>query len=95
MLGRMGSHDAAARAGRPSRVFLADPGRVLAPLMADDPRHFQVVSRPANDLREAIDRQILLKRGLQVFQRNCFSQLLGPQRITLRQQSRQAGLNGM
>ena len=59
MLGRMGSHDAAARAGRPSRVFLADPGRVLAPLMADDPRHFQVVSRPANDLREAIRDQEL------------------------------------
>jgi sodium transport system permease protein len=59
MLGRLGSHDAAARAGRPSRICLADPGRVLAPALAGDPRHFQVVPRPAGDLRRAIRDQEL------------------------------------
>jgi sodium transport system permease protein len=61
MLGRLGSHDAAARAGRPSRVCLADPGRVLAPALAGDAGHFQLVPKPAGDLRQAIrDQQLEL-----------------------------------
>jgi sodium transport system permease protein len=61
ILGRLGDRDAAARAALPSRVCLEDPGQVLAPLLRDDPARFQVVPRPAGDLRQALrDRKLEL-----------------------------------
>ncbi len=59
MLGRLGDHDAAARAGRPSRVCLTDPSGVFTQVLRDDPRQFQIVLRPAGDLRQAIRDQKL------------------------------------
>jgi len=58
MLGRLGSHDAAARAGQPSRVCLADPAQVFTQVLRDDP-HFLIVPRPPGDLRQAIRDQKL------------------------------------
>lgn len=61
ILGRLGDRDAAARAALPSRVCLEDPGQVLAPLLRDDPARFQVVPRPAGDLRQGLrDRKLEL-----------------------------------
>jgi sodium transport system permease protein len=59
MLGRMGDHDAASRAGRPSRVCLSDPSGVFAQVLRDEPRQFQIVPRPPGDLRQAIRDQRL------------------------------------
>ncbi|MDR3672423.1 MAG: ABC transporter permease [Holophaga sp.] len=58
MLGRLGSSDAASRAGRPSRVCLTDPAQVLAGMLRDE-RQFQVVPRPPGDVRQAIRDQKL------------------------------------
>ena len=61
ILGRLGDRDAAARAAQPSRVCLADLGQVLAPLLRADPVRFQVVPRPAGDLRQGLrDRKLEL-----------------------------------
>jgi sodium transport system permease protein len=61
ILGRLGDRDAATRAALPSRVCLEDPGQVLAPLLRDDPARFQVVPRPAGDLRQGLrDRKLEL-----------------------------------
>ena len=59
MTSGLGNTDAAQRAGRPSRVWLADPSGVLAPALRDDARHFELVPRPAGDLRQAIRDQKL------------------------------------
>jgi len=59
MMSMLGSSDAAARAGRPSRVWLSDPSGVLAGLLEEDPGQFQAVPRPPGDLRQAIRDQKL------------------------------------
>jgi sodium transport system permease protein len=59
MINRLGSRDAANRAGKPSRVCLADPSQALAPVLAADSQHFQLVSRPGGDLKQAIRDQKL------------------------------------
>jgi sodium transport system permease protein len=59
MLGLLGHNDAAARAGRPSRVCLADPSQVLVQDLRRDPRLFQLEPMPAGDLRQAIRDQKL------------------------------------
>jgi sodium transport system permease protein len=59
MMGRLGSHDAALRAGKASRVCLVDPSGVLAPALRDDPRQFRLVPPPPGDLRQAIRDQKL------------------------------------
>lgn len=58
MMSRLGSHDAAARAGQASRVCLTDPAQVFAPVLRADPR-FLIVPAPAGDLRQAIRDQKL------------------------------------
>ena len=59
MMSMLGNSDAAARAGRPSRVCLTDPSGVLAGLLEEDPGQFQVVPRPPGDPRQAIRDQKL------------------------------------
>ena len=59
MMARLGSHDAALRAGMPSRVCLVDASGALAPALRDDPRQFRLVPRPSGDLRKAIRDQDL------------------------------------
>jgi sodium transport system permease protein len=59
MLGRLGSQDAAARTGRPSRVCLVDPSQALGPALRGDAGRFQVVPCPPGDLRQAIRDQKL------------------------------------
>ena len=59
MMSMLGNSDAAARAGRPSRVCLTVPSGVLAGLLEEDPGQFQVVPRPPGDLRQAIRDQKL------------------------------------
>jgi sodium transport system permease protein len=59
MMSRMGSNDAASRAGRQSRVCLIDPSQVFTQALRDDPQHFLIVPRPEGDLRQAIRDQKL------------------------------------
>jgi sodium transport system permease protein len=59
MIGMMSKRDAKSREGRPSRVLLVDPAGVVAPLLRQDARNFQLVSRPEGDLRQAIRDQKL------------------------------------
>jgi sodium transport system permease protein len=59
MMGRLGSSDAASRAGRPSRVCVADPSGVFAPVLRDAQGDFTVVPRPPGDVRQAIRDQKL------------------------------------
>jgi sodium transport system permease protein len=59
MMNRLGSNDEASRANRPSRVFLTDPSGALAPALQADPQHFQLVSRPAGEVKQAIRDQRL------------------------------------
>jgi len=59
MLARLGNSDAAARAGRPSRVWVDDPSQVLAPMLRAAPREFSLVPRPPGELRQAIRDQRL------------------------------------
>jgi sodium transport system permease protein len=57
MMSRLGSQDAAARSGRPSRVCLTDPSQVLGQPLRAEPKLFQVVPRPPGDLRQALRDQ--------------------------------------
>ena len=59
MTSGLGDSDAAHRARRPSRVWLQDPSGVLAPALRADARQFELVPRPAGDLRQAIRDQKL------------------------------------
>ena len=59
MMSRLGSHDAAARAGHPSRVCVTDPSQVLGRVLAGDPQRFTIVPRPPGDVRQAIRDQKL------------------------------------
>lgn len=59
MMGRLGSSDAASRAGRPSRVCVSDPSQVFSPALRDSPGAFTIVPRPPGDIRQAIREQKL------------------------------------
>jgi sodium transport system permease protein len=59
MMAKLGRSDEAQRASKPSRVCVADPSSLLAPVLAADPTHFQVVPRPEGDLKQAIRDQKL------------------------------------
>jgi len=65
MMSRLGNNDAKKRAGKPSRVWLVDPAKVLAPVLQADAQHFQLVERPAGDVKQAI-RDQKLELGLEV-----------------------------
>jgi sodium transport system permease protein len=65
MMNRLGSNDAAKRAGKPSRIYLVDPSQTLAPALKADPQHFELVPKPAGDLKQAI-RDQKLEMGLDV-----------------------------
>jgi sodium transport system permease protein len=57
MMSRLDLHDAAQRAGKPSRIFLLDPSGALGPVLKADPQHFELVGRPRGDLKQAIRDQ--------------------------------------
>ena len=59
MMNRLGNSDEAKRVGKPSRVYLTDPSQTLAPALRLDPQHFQLVDRPAGDVKQAIRDQKL------------------------------------
>jgi sodium transport system permease protein len=65
MMNRLGNNDAAKRAGKPSRIYLVDPSQTLAPALKADPQHFELVPKPAGDLKQAI-RDQKLEMGLDV-----------------------------
>jgi sodium transport system permease protein len=59
MMGKLGRNDEAQRTSKPSRVCVVDASAILAPVLAADPTHFQVVPRPEGDLKQAIRDQRL------------------------------------
>ena len=59
MLAKMGKRDADQNRNKASRVYLADPSNVVAPLLKADPKHFDLVPKPEGDLKQAIRDQKL------------------------------------
>lgn len=59
MMHRLENNDAAKRAGKPSRVYLLDASQTLAPVLQGDPQHFELVSKPEGDVKQAIRDQKL------------------------------------
>ena len=54
MMGKMATRDEEERKGKPSRVYLVDPGSVLAPALRADTKDFQLVAAPEGDLTKAL-----------------------------------------
>ena len=54
MLAKLGKNDEAQRAGKASRVWVQDEGRVLTAALKADPAHFQLVEAVPGDLKQAI-----------------------------------------
>lgn len=54
MMGKMSMRDEAERKGKPSRIYLVDPGSVLAPTLQADSKDFQIVPAPEGDLTKAL-----------------------------------------
>ena len=65
MMSKLGQSDAAQRRGKPSRIVLVDPGKVLEPLLQADPKSFQLVPAPSTELNQAI-RDQKLELGVEV-----------------------------
>jgi sodium transport system permease protein len=59
MLTKMGQNDAAKRKGQASRVYLVDPGAVLAPRLKAQEKLFTLVERPQGDFKQALKDQKL------------------------------------
>ena len=59
MMAKMGKRDEAQNQNKASRVFVADPSGVLDGILASDARHFERVSKPEGDLKQAIRDQKL------------------------------------
>lgn len=54
MMGKMSMRDEAQRKGKPSRIYLVDPGSVLRPMLQADGKDFQIVPAPEGDLTKAL-----------------------------------------
>ncbi|HET6330246.1 MAG TPA: ABC transporter permease [Holophagaceae bacterium] len=65
VMGKMSMRDEADRKSRPSRVYLVDPGSVLAPALQADPKDFQIVAAPEGGLSKAL-RDKKLEMALEV-----------------------------
>ena len=65
MMGKMAMRDEAQRKGKPSRIYLVDPGSVLAPMLQADAKDFQIVPAPEGDLTKAL-RDKKLEMALEV-----------------------------
>ncbi len=59
MMAKMGKRDEAQNRSKASRVYVSDPSGVVAPLLKATPGHFELVAKPAGDLRQAIRDQKL------------------------------------
>ena len=59
MMAKMGKRDEAQNRSKASRVYVNDPSGVVAPLLKATPGHFEVVPKPAGDLRQALRDQKL------------------------------------
>ncbi len=59
MMAKMGKRDEAQNQNKASRVYVADPSGVLDGILASDTRHFERVSKPEGDLKQAIRDQKL------------------------------------
>ncbi len=59
MMAKMGKRDEAQNRSKASRVYVSDPSGVVAPLLKAPPGHFELVAKPAGDLRQAIRDQKL------------------------------------
>jgi len=59
MMGKLGRNDEAARAGKPSRVWVTDASGALKDVLRADPAHFSLVERPDGDMKQAIRDQKL------------------------------------
>lgn len=65
MMGKMSQRDEADRQSKPSRVYLVDPGSVLAPILKADTKDFDLVAAPDGDLIKAL-RDKKLEMALEV-----------------------------
>jgi sodium transport system permease protein len=65
MMSKLGQTDAAQRKGKPSRIYLVDPGKVIEPALLADSRTFELVPKPPTELKQAI-RDQKLELGLEV-----------------------------
>lgn len=59
MLGTLIRSDSANRKGKPSRIVLVDPGKVVEPVLRAEPRLFDLVAAPQGDVKQAIRDQKL------------------------------------
>jgi sodium transport system permease protein len=59
MMDNLGDSDKKQRESVPSRVYLVDPGKVLAPALQEAPKDFQIVAKPEGDLNKALRDQKL------------------------------------
>lgn len=59
MMAKMAKRDELQNRGKASRVYLADPSGAVTGALAADPKHFELVPKPAADLRQAIRDQKL------------------------------------
>lgn len=54
MMSKMHQRDKEQRQSKPSRVYLVDPGSLLAPILKADTKDFELVSAPGGDIQKAI-----------------------------------------
>jgi sodium transport system permease protein len=59
MMAKMGKRDEVKNRNKASRVYVSDPSNILMPLLTADTRQFELVPRPAGDLRQALRDQKL------------------------------------
>jgi sodium transport system permease protein len=59
MMAKMGKRDEVKNRNKASRVYVSDPSNILVPLLSSDTRQFELVPRPAGDLRQALRDQKL------------------------------------
>jgi len=59
MMAKMGKREADQNRNKASRVYVADPSNILAPLLKADSKTFELVTKPEGDLKQAIRDQKL------------------------------------
>lgn len=59
MMAKMGKRDADQNRNKASRVYLSDPSGTVENLLKADPKHFELVSKPEGELKQAIRDQKL------------------------------------
>jgi len=59
MMAKLGQSDSKQRHGKPSRVYLVDPGKVLEGRLRSEPTKFELVDKPGVEIKQAIKDQKL------------------------------------